>query len=403
MKTDLDMNLAFADTEQLREALAKKEQMYAELLSVVDNLPTSIYWKDRNGVYHGRNKKSVETDAKHGFTWHRDEVVGKSDFYLFEPEIARQFSKNDRIVVETGEELQQEEEAFFSNGEKCVQLSIKRPWRNKEGEIIGVIGNTFDITYLKKIESELRLAKEQAEIADRLKTQFIRDMEHDIRTPLSGIIGLAEILTGEIQEPIWKEYLADIRQCGEELMEYSDRILDFAKREAKEYEIVESNINVRELLHKVISLEKPPAEYKKLKVNIHIDEHVPPIVYGDKDRLYRVLLNLISNAIKFTQEGGVSIRVTPGPIQDNSVSLSFVIEDTGVGIPHEQSGLIFDKFFRQYASNNGRFKGIGLGLYLVKKFVTQMQGAISVSSRLNHGTTFTVILPFKIDNKDDNQ
>ncbi len=389
------MDFEQADLLQLRGALAEKDRMIAELLSVVDNLPTCIYWKDREGIYHGRNKTSVESDKKHGFAV--PEVVGKSDFDLFELEIARQFTENDRIVIETGQEIQNEEEAYLSTGEKCVQLSIKRPWKDDHGEIIGIIGNTFDITYLKKIESELRLAKEQAEIADRLKTQFIRDMEHDIRTPLSGIIGLAEILIDQIENPTWKEYLADIRKCGEELMEYSDRILDFAKREAKEYKIIESDIDIRELINKLISLEKPPAEYKKLKVDVTIDEAVPLIIFGDKDRLYRVLLNLISNAIKFTQQGGVSIHVTSTPIENSKLTLILVVEDSGVGIPEEQSELIFDKFFRQHASNNGRFKGIGLGLYLVKKFITQMQGEITVSSRLNQGTKFTVVLPFKVD------
>lgn len=394
------MDIENADLFQLREALAEKDRMIAELLSVVDNLPTSIYWKDREGFYHGRNKKSAESDSKHGVAYR--EVVGKSDFDLFEPEVARQFSENDKIVLETGQEIQHEEEAFLSTGEKCVHLSIKRPWRDKNGEVIGVIGNTFDITYLKKIERELRLAKEQAEIADRLKTQFIRDMEHDIRTPLSGIIGLAEILASQLNDPTQKEYLADIRKCGEELMEYSDRILDFAKREAKEYKIIESDIHIRELINKLISLEKPPAEYKKLNVEVQIDEAVPLILWGDKDRLYRVLLNLISNAIKFTQQGGISIRVKASPIVNERLTLNFEVEDSGVGIPEEQSGLIFDKFFRQHASNNGRFKGIGLGLYLVKKFVTQMQGEISVYSRLNHGTKFTVILPFKIGTQENN-
>lgn len=388
------MDIENADVLRLREALAEKDRMIAELLSVVDNLPTSIYWKDRDGLYHGRNKKSAESDAKHGSACR--EVIGKSDFDLFEPEVARQFSENDKIVLETGQEIQHEEEAFLSNGERCVHLSIKRPWRDKNGEIIGVIGNTFDITYLKKIERELRLAKEQAEIADRLKTQFIRDMEHDIRTPLSGIIGLAEILSSQIEDATQKEYLADIRKCGEELMEYSDRILDFAKREAKEYKIVESDINIRELVNKLISLEKPPAEYKKLNIDVQIDEAIPLILWGDKDRLYRVLLNLISNAIKFTHQGGISIRVKARPIVEERLTVVFEVEDSGVGIPEEQSGLIFDKFFRQHASNNGRFKGIGLGLYLVKKFVTQMQGEISVFSRLNQGTTFTVVLPFKV-------
>src|SRR3990167_10981900 len=123
MKTDLDMDIENADLFQLREALAEKDRMIAELLSVVDNLPTSIYWKDREGFYHGRNKKSAESDSKHGVAYR--EVVGKSDFDLFEPEVARQFSENDKIVLETGQEIQHEEEAFLSTGEKCVHLSIK--------------------------------------------------------------------------------------------------------------------------------------------------------------------------------------------------------------------------------------------------------------------------------------
>lgn len=396
MKMDLDNATLEEELIELRQVLADKERLIDELFSVIDSLPTSIYWKDRDGIYHGRNKASAESLRRLGYQYQWRSIVGKTDFDLFDTEMARQFTDNDWRVLQTGIETQQEEETIQPDGRALVQLSIKRPWRNKRGEIIGIIGNTFDITHLKEIEAELREAKEQAEVADRLKTQFIRDMEHDIRTPLAGIIGLSDILASEVDNPKWQEFLHDIHQCGQELMEYSDRILEFAKMESNEYQLNHRPFSIQEILEKLLRLEKPAAEVKHLRLSVKIDENTPSTLIGDDDRLYGILLNLISNAIKFTPEGSVAVTITPRRRDPKKIWLEILVEDSGLGIPEEQSELIFDKFFRSYASNNGRFKGIGLGLYLVKKFVEQMGGQILVSSQVNHGTKFTLQLPFEV-------
>ncbi|MGD9153089.1 MAG: PAS domain-containing protein [Gammaproteobacteria bacterium] len=181
---------------ELREKLKAEDIEVFRLKSILDSIPGSIYWKDKNGVYLGRNSYSSEKMESVGLESeiNIDDIIGKTDYDLFPKETADRYRKYDLEVLKTGKEISNEEPVTLPNGRILIQLSTKRPLRNEKKEIIGIIGNTVDITYQKEIEQSLREAKEQAEEASRVKTSFIRNMEHDIRTPFNGVWGIANYL-----------------------------------------------------------------------------------------------------------------------------------------------------------------------------------------------------------------
>ncbi|WP_267256344.1 PAS domain-containing protein [Coxiella endosymbiont of Ornithodoros maritimus] len=166
------------------------EQLKAEnfqLKHIVDNIPGNIYWKDRKGVWLGLNATASESLRKMGFLWKPNDVIGKTNYELFKKETADEFRKNDLEVMKKGKMIAREEVNIFLSGERISQLSTKRPLLDEKGNIVGIVGNTIDITRLKSIEAELRQVKEIAEQAKLVKTEFMRNMEHDIRTPFNGV------------------------------------------------------------------------------------------------------------------------------------------------------------------------------------------------------------------------
>lgn len=387
-------------SDEAKHIIEEQKAEIFRLKSVIENLPGSIYWKDRNGVYLGRNAYShekmqsvnLEADVTQGSS-----VIGKIDYDFFPKEVADEYRKHDMEVMQSGHELVREETVILPNGEKLIQLSSKRPLRNERGNIVGIVGNTIDITYLKKIEAELREAKEKLERANVLKTEFIRNMEHDIRTPFNGVWGLSNILWQQENEPEKKELLGDITNCAKELLDYCNGILDFSKIEQGNLPLLEKKFNTRDLVGSVISIEMPPAKLKKLDFLLEYDDNLPVVLAGDQYRLQRILINLVSNAIKFTPQGYVKLRVKLTKKQDDkNAIIRFIIEDTGIGIPQEKQDFIYEKFAKIIPSNKGTYKGIGLGLRIVKQFIEEMGGEIDLTSEPGKGSTFICTLPFRL-------
>lgn len=388
------------EVEQLKRIVKEQHADIFRLKSVIDNLPGSIYWKDKNGVYLGRNtyshekSKSVNIEDSASTL---DSPIGKTDYDYFSKEIADGYRKHDIEVMESGEELVREEITTLPNGEQLIQLSSKRPLRDEKGNVVGVVGNTVDITHLKKIEAELREAKEKLERGDIIKTEFIRNMEHDIRTPFNGVWGIANYLWQNETVPAKKELLGDVTNCAKELLDYCNGILDFSKIEQGNLPLLEKKFNTRKLVDSVMLIEIPAAKLKKLNFTLKYDENLPVVLMGDQYRLQRVLINLVSNAIKFTQQGDVKLQVKLAKKPDDKNAIvSFIVEDTGIGIPQEKQDFIYEKFARVIPSNKGTYKGIGLGLRIVKQFMEEMGGEIDLKSESGKGSTFICTLPFKL-------
>jgi len=239
--------------------------------------------------------------------------------------------------------------------------------------------------------------KEQAEAASRAKTEFIRNMEHDIRTPFSGVWIIAEQLSSEETDPQKKEYLDDIAACAKELLDYCNSILDYSRIDLGLLPGTLVEMNVAKVIDKILKIEMPVAKQKELRLHADYDECIPDALIGDEFRLTRILLNLVSNAVKFTIVGSVKLSVKLKEISDDDVvQLQFIIEDTGIGIPEDKLEYIYEKFTRLSTANSGAYKGTGLGLPIVKVLVDDLNGDIEVNSEINQGSCFIVTLPFAL-------
>ena len=368
----------------------KDKEIY-RLKNVIENLPGSIYWKDQHGVYLGVNCFSAEKMRSINLSW--QDIVGKTDYDLFPKAVADAYRQNDLEVMTTGDESSLEETVTLPTGENLIQLSSKRPLRDEQGNIVGVIGNTIDITHLKKV---VREAKEKAEVANQLKTAFIRDMEHDIRTPFSGIYSLTKYLYEQETELTKKEFLGHLASAAKELLNYCNAILDFSRIESGILPLIEKKFDLHKLLDSLMAIEKPAAQFKKLELLFERSSDLPKIVIGDQYRLQRILINLLSNSIKFTKKGFIKLTVKLQKLANKQAVISFIIEDTGIGIPLHQQDAIFEKFTRVIPANKNLYKGHGLGLKAVKQFTEELEGEIELSSELNKGSIFICTLPFKL-------
>lgn len=382
----------------------KKEIERLDFLEkIIALMPGHVYWIDREGVYRGCN----DEQAKSAGLKDRKEIVGKRNKdlpwnYNF-GKFPEEADKNNQEVMKSGKTIVVEEPAELQNGTKAIFLSSKVPMKNKNGDVVGMVGISIDITKIKNFEKELKKAKNNAEKANRLKSDFISNMEHDIRTPLIGIYGMMEILANKEIDPEKKNDLNDISVCAKELMDFCNGILDFSKIETESFPIVSKSFALQKLVDSVTTIEMIAARNKKLNLSAVFDKQLPKIVISDPYRLKRILINLVSNAIKFTKEGAVKISVNldKKDTQNRKIVVKFVVTDTGMGIPDDKKVLIYERFTKVTPSNRGLYKGLGLGLRIVKQFVDELNGDIHLKSEVGKGSAFTIFLPFKIPLSDE--
>jgi two-component system aerobic respiration control sensor histidine kinase ArcB len=279
------------------------------------------------------------------------------------------------------------------------------PFYNETGEVIGILAIAVDITDIKRLEKQLRNEKERVEKLSQAKTEFIRNMEHDIRTPFSGIYTIANSLATQETNIEKKQYLTAVAQGAKELLDYCNNILDFSRIESGTMPILSKKFDLQRLVNSIILIEKSAAEAKKLTLTNEYTDDVPKVVIGDNNRLQRILINLVSNAIKFTKKGYVKIQVKlikrEKIGEKGKVIIRFIIQDTGIGIPEAQQQYIYEKFTKLTPSNKGRDKGYGLGLPVVKQLMADIDGEIDVASKLDSGTTFACTIPFDLPLTDE--
>ena len=259
---------------------------------------------------------------------------------------------------------------------------------------LGLVG--LDIGEREKIKNELIVAKEEAEKLSGFKDQFLANMSHEIRTPLSGIIGFTKILLrGNITKK-QKEQLTTIKISSDILLVVINDILDLAKIEAGKMILEETELNVRHLTNSILSTFELRLQEKEQTLHTYFDESIPECVLGDPVRINQILLNLVGNAIKFTNKGGaINVYVNLLKQDDDTVILEFIISDTGIGILEEKIENIFDPFIQSNSNTSRLYGGSGLGLNIVKQLIDLMKGTITVKSQLNVGSTFTLNIPLK--------
>lgn len=348
-------------------------------------LPVNINLIDTQGYVAWGNKRMLDTLHLTSL----EQFVGKHISEWNElNEIRWNFCKK---VIESGKEITVEE-----SYEDADYLAIRKPVLYN-GEIKGVLGISIDITDKKKAERELILAKEAAEAASQAKTEFLENMRHDIRTPLSGIVGCARIIQSEsnIPEKV-AEYAKDLFQSSEALLNFLNKILEGIKVASGEMPLFKKKFDFKKNIQDIIDLNKSLAAKKNLILTLKVDDAIPPYLIGDPVRLQRIILELVTNALRFTQQGNIDVEAKLRKHEAQQDVIEITVRDTGVGITKEKQDEIFTRFTRLSPSHQGIYQGLGLGLSIVKQFVDDLGGEVYVKSQLQQGSTFTCLIPFQV-------
>jgi diguanylate cyclase (GGDEF)-like protein/PAS domain S-box-containing protein len=362
----------------------------AMLRMVLASLPVLVYVKDRASKFLLANPPVAQRMGAGS----PEELIGRDDFNYFPYDLAKQFFDDEQAILQSGQPmLDHLERSNESQGLPTWMLTSKVPFRDARGQLAGIIGIGVDVTAQKRAEEEMVKARRAAEEASRAKSEFLANMSHEIRTPLNGVIGMTELtLDTELTEE-QREYLEAVKLSADSLLNVINDILDFSKIEAGRVDIEAIEFDLRESVEATMKTLALRAYERGLELLCDIAPDVPEVVYGDSLRLRQILLNLIGNAIKFTAEGEVGVRLEVMPRQGEACLLHFAVSDTGIGISQEKQALIFDPFTQADASTTREFGGTGLGLTITKRLVTMMEGNIWVESDLGKGSTFHFTIP----------
>lgn len=260
-----------------------------------------------------------------------------------------------------------------------------------------VVSLAINITETVRYEEQLKAERERAEAANRAKSAFLANMSHEIRTPMNGVVGMADLLGDTALNDEQRLYVSTIKNSGEALLVIINDVLDYSKIEAEKLNLHPEPFDLERCLHEVVVLLQPSARDKGLALLIDYDLFLPTRFIGDPGRIRQVLTNLIGNAVKFTQEGHVLIRVTGVPdAASTGAAIHVAIEDTGIGIPKEKLDLIFGEFNQVDGDQNRQFEGTGLGLAISKRLIEMMSGRIWVESEEGKGSCFGFRIDFPV-------
>jgi PAS domain S-box-containing protein len=354
---------------------------------LIEQVPAAIFWKNKNSVFLGCNRFFANLAAIDD----PKDIIGKTDFDLpWGKYQAERYIADDREVMRSQKpKLNIEESQTLDDGQEYVLLTNKIPLFDDKGEVIGILAIFHDITRRKMMERSLEQAKINAEMANHAKSEFIANMSHDIRTPLTGVIGLSFHLYEQLIDPHSKQIAKWIYDSGEQLLGLLNSVLDLVDIDNTNDEDLNCEVFfLDKLIDELIDLHIPAAISKGIEIKTILDDRLPLCVKGDRAKLYRIILNLFSNAIKFTDEGVVEAEIHLLEVNSSRAHFQFKIMDTGIGIPLELQPYVFERFYRAHPSYKGLFKGHGLGLHIAKKYVELMGGGLRVSSIPHQGSTF---------------
>jgi len=374
--------------KRAEDALSQERHLLAMLM---DTTPDGIYFKDAQGRFLRVNRALA---ARLGVADPHD-AVGRTAFDFYADEFAVQAHAEDLAVVGSGTPLVDHEELeIWPDGRTSWVSTTKMPLRDREGRVIGTIGVSRDVTDRKRKEVELRQAREAAEAANRAKSEFLANMSHEIRTPMNGVLGMLELALDTALTPQQREYLAMARVSAESLLTIINDILDFSKIEARRLSLEAVPFSLHETVGDTMKVLGVRSQQKGIELAVGLSPDVPDALVGDPGRLRQILVNLVGNALKFTQQGEVAVEVAVAEAGDESVVLHFQVRDTGIGIPPEAQRKIFEAFAQAEQSTTRNYGGTGLGLTIAAQLVEMMAGRIWVESVVGKGSTFHFLAHF---------
>jgi PAS domain S-box-containing protein len=356
--------------------------------TVIDTIPNGIYYKDMSGRVLGCNKAF---DQLLGLS--RADILGRTARQLAPLDVALQAEDSDRELLAGETSKVYQSYIKRPDGSRRAVLLFKAPLATADRQIGGVVGAMVDITERIAAEDELLAAKEAAEAASRAKSEFLAVISHEIRTPMNGILGMTHVLRGTPLDGDQRDYVETIMESGEALLTILNDILDFSRLESGRVTVEAVTFELHDTLRRVAALISPRARDKQVALSVDVAPDIPPLLSGDVARLRQVLLNLVGNAVKFTERGAVTVSAWLVSRRGDALVLRFEITDSGVGIPEDAIGRLFTSFSQADSSISRRFGGTGLGLAICKRLVEVMGGEIGVDSELGKGSRFWFTLP----------
>lgn len=371
-----------------RQTEQKLKENQSWLQSILDNSTSLIYIKDPLGRYVMVNRRFREVlEAQ------EHKVIGHTDADFSSPDAAARYRTLDEQVVRTGKSLEIEEVIPTSTGDVYL-LSIKFPLLDAGGRMIGIGGIATEITERVQYQHQLIAATREAQSAKSMQELFLANMSHEIRTPMNGIQGMTDLLLDTPLTDQQKEFARIIKRSVNNLLVVVNDVLDFSKIKAGKLAIEKIEFRVKDVVENARAIFAHRIAKKGLRLQVEIDEEIPDTLKGDPYRLNQVLVNLIGNAIKFTEAGWIKLTVKAQERTSGHVILLFSIADSGIGIPEDSIPYIFDHFSQAGLDISRRYGGTGLGLAICQQLLQLQGGEITVESRENEGSTFTFRLTY---------
>ncbi len=374
--------------DRLKMERKQREQLnFMETL--IEAIPSAILYKDVDGRCLGCNEAFLKMLGVS-----KEQVVGHLIIDLFDSEKAEHYQALDAEVLR-GQSVQLCETGIKNlvTGDMCNVFYHKVAYHDAQGRVAGIVTVMTDVTEMKKAEEELRAAKEKAESAARAKSEFLANMSHEIRTPLTAIIGFTETLLEKASDPESQDAAQTVKRNGEHLLRIINDILDISKIEAGKFEVEKTHCSPCQIASETASLMRVRAQSKGLSLNVHYLTPVPEAIVTDPMRLRQILLNLVGNAIKFTESGSVNLVIGSDDPDATETNLFFRVEDTGIGITESQLKKLFKPFSQADSSTTRRFGGTGLGLMISQRLAQMLGGDISVRSMPKCGSVFELKVP----------
>ncbi len=383
--TGLCLGALTTERESSEQGLRQSE---ARLLAVVGAIDEIVFEFDNAGVF-----RNVWTTNDAALARPRSEILGASILQIFGEEIARPFVETLQRVIATGCGESIEYSLPFGSEVRWF-LGRVSPIKSPGGAPKTVCMTARDITARKENEDELLRAKEAAEAGSQAKSEFLANISHEFRTPMNGILGMTELILDTDINSEQREYLEMVKSSADSLLRLLSDILDFSKAEAGKVELVDHEFAPEQSLAETLQVMRFRAQQKGIELRWRISPEVPERLVGDATRLRQVLVNLVGNAIKFTERGEVVVHVESQEQSKERVVLHFRVKDSGIGIPKDKQSMIFEAFTQADSSTTRKYGGTGLGLAITTQLVTLMEGKLWVESEWGQGSTFHFTVAF---------